>query len=152
GLSVKEWACGLQRYPAVRLGHLGYLLPESRNGTTYTRTEQRAMQPSAPRGRLVAVLVILCLGVGIACSSSPAAPSPRAGTPPPGSGGNAGPGGPAPTGATVKVVGVGDIGMCGSASVARTAALVANLEGLILLAGDIAYMHGTMANFRDCFE
>ncbi len=30
--------------------------------------------------------------------------------------------------------------------------LVASLEGQILLAGDIAYLHGSMANFRDCFE
>jgi 3',5'-cyclic AMP phosphodiesterase CpdA len=110
------------------------------------------MQPSAPRGRLVSAFAILWLGIGIACSSSPAAPSPGVGTPPPGGGGHAGPSGPVPTGATVKVVGVGDIGVCGSAGVARTAALVANLEGLILLAGDIAYLHGTMANFRDCFE
>jgi hypothetical protein len=42
--------------------------------------------------------------------------------------------------------------MCGSPGVARTASLVASLEGQILLVGDIAYMHGTAANFRDCFE
>lgn len=110
------------------------------------------MQPSAPRGRLVAALAICSIGMVMACSSSPAAPSPGVGAPAPGGGGHAGPGGPAPSGATVKVVGVGDIGVCGSPNVARTAALVASLEGQILLAGDIAYLHGTMANFRECFE
>ena len=112
------------------------------------------MKPSAPKGRLVVAAAILALGLGMACSSSPAAPSPGVGTPvgPTPGGGNAGPSGPAPTGATVKVVGVGDIGMCGSEAVTRTAALVGNLEGQILLAGDIAYLHGTMANFRECFE
>jgi 3',5'-cyclic AMP phosphodiesterase CpdA len=112
------------------------------------------MKPSALQGRLVAVFAVLSLGIGMACSSSPAAPSPGVATPPgqtPG-GGNAGPSGPGPTGATVRMVGVGDIGMCGSPGVARTASLVGNLEGQILLVGDIAYLHGTMANFRDCFE
>jgi 3',5'-cyclic AMP phosphodiesterase CpdA len=52
----------------------------------------------------------------------------------------------------VKVVGVGDIGMCGSPGVAQTASLVGNLEGQILLVGDIAYLHGSTANFRECFE
>lgn len=107
-----------------------------------------------PSSCLVAALAVLSLGIGAACSSSPASPSPSVGTNPgttPGVG-NPGPSGPGPTGATVKVVGVGDIGMCGSPGVARTASLVAGLEGQILLAGDIAYLHGTMANFRDCFE
>jgi hypothetical protein len=111
-----------------------------------------------PSSCLVAALAVLSLGIGAACSSSPASPSPSVGSNPgttPGVG-NPGPGGPpsgpGPTGATVKVVGVGDIGMCGSQGVARTASLVAGLEGQILLAGDIAYLHGSMANFRDCFE
>jgi acid phosphatase type 7 len=57
-----------------------------------------------------------------------------------------------PTGATVTMLAVGDIGMCGSPGVAQTARLVAGLEGDLLLAGDIAYFQGTAANFRDCFN
>lgn len=113
------------------------------------------MQPSALQGRLVAFLAILSLGMGIACSSSgPAAPSPSV-APNPGVGpglGNQGPSGPGPTGATVKVVGVGDTGLCGSPGVATVARLVGGLEGQILLAGDLAYPDGTAANYRDCFE
>jgi alkaline phosphatase len=50
------------------------------------------------------------------------------------------------------MLGVGDIGMCGRPGVAQTARLVAGLSGRLLLAGDIAYLHGTAANFRDCFD
>lgn len=46
----------------------------------------------------------------------------------------------------------GDIGMCGSSGVAQTARLVAGLSGDILLAGDIAYPHGSAIDFRDCFN
>jgi hypothetical protein len=50
------------------------------------------------------------------------------------------------------MIGVGDIGMCGSPGVAQTARLVAGLEGDLLLAGDIAYPQGTAIDFRDCFN
>ena len=50
------------------------------------------------------------------------------------------------------MLGAGDIGMCGRPEVAQTARLVAGLEGDVLLAGDIAYLQGTAANFRDCFN
>lgn len=76
-----------------------------------------------------------------ACGSSPAGPSPGGGSAPP------------PTsGLTAVVLGAGDIGMCHQPGVAQTARLVAGLEGGLLLAGDIAYPHGTAANFRDCFD
>jgi 3',5'-cyclic AMP phosphodiesterase CpdA len=58
-----------------------------------------------------------------------------------------------PTGATTQVVAVGDIGMCAErAAVARTAALVDQFPGNLILAGDLAYMHGTIQNFLDCFD
>jgi 3',5'-cyclic AMP phosphodiesterase CpdA len=49
---------------------------------------------------------------------------------------------------------VGDIGMCSEkAAVERTAALVEKSPGdLLLLAGDLAYMQGSLQNFRDCFD
>jgi 3',5'-cyclic AMP phosphodiesterase CpdA len=53
----------------------------------------------------------------------------------------------------VQVVAVGDIGMCSErTAVARTAALVDRFPGPLLLAGDLAYMHGSLQNFQDCFE
>lgn len=50
------------------------------------------------------------------------------------------------------MLGVGDIGMCGSPAVEQTARLVAGLEGDLILAGDIAYPQGTAVDFRDCFN
>jgi hypothetical protein len=51
------------------------------------------------------------------------------------------------------VVAVGDIGMCSERlAVQRTAALVDQYPGPLLLAGDLAYMHGTLQNFQDCFD
>ncbi len=77
---------------------------------------------------------------------SPSGPSPGAGTPPPAIV-------ISPlTGQTVVALGVADIGMCNQPGVAQTARLVASLEGLLLLAGDIAYLHGSAADFRNCFD
>lgn len=113
------------------------------------------MKPYAPHGRLVVALAILAVALGMACSGgSSSSPSPSAvQNPVTGPGlGNPGPSGPAPTGATVKVVGVGDTGQCGSPGVATVARLVGGLDGQILLVGDLAYPDGTAANYRDCFE
>ena len=88
---------------------------------------------------------VATLSAALACSSSPAGPSPGSGTPPP-TGNNP------LTGQTVVALGVGDIGMCNQPGVAQTARLVAGLEGLLLLAGDIAYLHGSAADFRNCFN
>lgn len=85
-----------------------------------------------------AALLILA----VACSDSPSAPTP---------GGGAG-NGRGPSGVTVTVLGVGDIGMCGSSGVGETARLVGGLEGELILAGDIAYPHGSANDFRDCFN
>src|SRR6478736_2176942 len=78
------------------------------------------------------------------CSSSPSAPTP-------GGGGGTG-GGSRPGGATVHMIGAGDIGQCDRAEVQQTARIVSGLDGDVLLAGDIAYFQGTAANFRDCFS
>src|SRR5262245_38912493 len=127
-------------------------------GVQQQRTERRPMQPSTPRGRLVSACAVLALVLFVfsgvtSCSSRPWSQSPAVGTPDTSQGGgSSGPSGPGPTGVTVRVVGVGDIGMCGSPGVAQVSRLVAGLDGQILLAGDIAYLHGSAANFRDCFE
>lgn len=111
-----------------------------------------------------AVTIIACLiTMLIGCPSQlPTAPTgtgptgessgslPTADTPPPP--------GPAPTGfvpsgQTASVIATGDIGMCSERdTVQRTADLVARLAGEVLLLGDLAYMHGTLQNFRDCFD
>jgi hypothetical protein len=90
-------------------------------------------------------VLVAALGLAVACSSSPAGPTPGGGTGP-GTGGNP------LTGQTVVMLGVGDIGMCGRPGVAQTARLVAGLEGQLLLAGDIAYPRGRMEDFRDCYH
>jgi acid phosphatase type 7 len=56
-------------------------------------------------------------------------------------------------GAQATVLAAGDIGMCSErVNVEKTAALVAGMEGMLLLAGDLAYMHGSYQNFMDCFD
>jgi hypothetical protein len=50
------------------------------------------------------------------------------------------------------VAAVGDIGLCGSEGVAKTAQIVRGIDGQVLLAGDIGYPQGTMANYLQCFE
>lgn len=85
------------------------------------------------------------LGMALACSGSPSAPTNIAS-------GNTQGTGTSSTGQPVVMLGVGDIAMCDRPAVAQTARLVAGLEGQLLLAGDIAYPHGTAANFRDCFD
>lgn len=122
-------------------------------------------------GLLVGAVIVCALG----CSSSPKGPTspsvaptgPQAGNPPPNpneppptqpSPGGQPPGQPppppfVPTGQTARVIAVGDIGMCTQrAAVERTAALVDRLPGELLLAGDLAYMQGSMQNFQDCFH
>jgi hypothetical protein len=47
---------------------------------------------------------------------------------------------------------VGDIGMCGSPGTEAVSQLVAGLTGTILLAGDIAYLHGSAQDFARCFD
>ena len=93
------------------------------------------------RANLLTFALVIGVGSSLACSSPPAGPSTGGG-----GGNNQAPG------RTAIVLGVGDIGMCNRPGVAETARLVAGLEGLLLLAGDIAYFQGSAANFRDCFN
>ncbi len=58
-----------------------------------------------------------------------------------------------PVAATATVLVVGDIGMCSERdAVQRVGDLVARLEGRLLLAGDLAYMNGTLQEFLQCFD
>jgi acid phosphatase type 7 len=92
------------------------------------------------------------LAVAVACGGgkSPTAPSPS-----PGGSGPApiGPAGPISiAGRSAVVLAVADIGECGSASVERTARLVERTDGILLLAGDLAYFQGSMTDFLKCFD
>jgi hypothetical protein len=49
-------------------------------------------------------------------------------------------------------VAVGDIGECGSAAVLQTARLIERVEGQLILAGDLAYMQGSMSDYLRCFD
>jgi len=67
-------------------------------------------------------------------------------TPDPGGGGNP------PAAATAKILAAGDVGECGFGA-PRTGQLLDTLEGShLLVLGDLAYMQGTTANFRDCYD
>ncbi len=80
----------------------------------------------------------------MACSGSSRSPA----TPTPGGGVGAGQGGSG----TASVIVAADIGMCDSPGPEATALVVDRLPGRLLLAGDIAYMHGSTENFQRCFE
>jgi Calcineurin-like phosphoesterase len=82
------------------------------------------------------VLLWNCGGSGLQ-SSAP--------TPFPGGGGST------PFATTVDIVAAGDIGECGFGA-AKTAQQLDALPGILLALGDLAYMQGTAANFRDCYE
>lgn len=49
------------------------------------------------------------------------------------------------------MVAAGDIGECGFGAL-DTGRLIDNLAGTVLPLGDLAYMHGSAANFRDCYD
>ncbi len=80
----------------------------------------------------------------VACSGNSGSPV----RPTPGGGIGTGQGG---TG-TASVIVAGDIGMCGSPGAEATALVVDRLPGHILLAGDLAYPHGSTEDFLRCFE
>jgi hypothetical protein len=77
------------------------------------------------------------------CGGSP--PS----SPSPGGGGGGGVIPPANPNATILAA--GDIGECGFGAL-QTGALLDKLQGTILALGDLAYMQGSAANFRDCYD
>lgn len=66
------------------------------------------------------------------------------------------PSGPSPVGPrgnpAAVLVGAGDIGECDSPAVAATGRMAQEIDGHVILAGDIAYPHGTRGNFIQCFE
>jgi acid phosphatase type 7 len=101
------------------------------------------------RTRLVTFVVALASSAALLqCGgSSPSAPSP-----PVGGVGN-GPADPGRGGsqAPATVVAAGDIGECGFGA-AETGEILDRLGGTLLALGDLAYMHGNAANFRDCYE
>ena len=42
--------------------------------------------------------------------------------------------------------------MCGSVGVQQAARIAEGIDGQIVLAGDLAYMHGSMTDFLRCFD
>ena len=82
--------------------------------------------------------VSIAFAVAIACSDSPRTP--------------VGPSPPSHPPQTATLIAVGDIGECGSPAVAQTARLADGIEGEVVLAGDLAYAHGSMRNFIECFD
>ena len=90
-------------------------------------------------GLFLGGLLAVVLAVSAArCGSSPISPGSPPVTP------------PGPT-APAVLVGAGDIGLCGSAAVAATAALIDNVPGIVFTTGDNAYPNGTAADFRNCY-
>ena len=109
------------------------------------------------------VLASLAVIVAVSCSDSSRTPTSPSVPPPPNGpiSGNVPPNTPppqtpppfSPSGVTAQVLAVGDVGMCSErTAVARTAALVDQFPGPLLLAGDLGYMHGSIQNFQECFE
>jgi 3',5'-cyclic AMP phosphodiesterase CpdA len=49
-------------------------------------------------------------------------------------------------------VAVGDIGWCGSTGVEQAARVADGIDGQIVLAGDLAYMQGSMQDYLKCFD
>ena len=104
------------------------------------------------RTRLVTLVVAIVSAAFLSqCGgSSPSAPSPPVGGG--GGGGNPGDGGRGGGNeAPAIVVAAGDIGECGFGA-AETGEILDRLSGTLLALGDLAYMHGNAANFRDCYE
>ena len=97
--------------------------------------------------RVVLPVAAACLLYGC---SSPNGPSPPGGGGPPGPG----PGGepPPPVGFSNVLVGAGDIANCGEPGAFATANLLDSIPGTVFTAGDNAYPHGRMGDFRDCYE
>jgi acid phosphatase type 7 len=94
----------------------------------------------------IGVALTACATVVYGCGgSSPSAPTPSPSPTPPSP--ETGPPGPPAT-----LVGAGDIGLCGSATIAATAKLVDAISGIVFTTGDNAYPNGSAANFRDCYE
>ena len=50
------------------------------------------------------------------------------------------------------LVGAGDIARCGVGGAERTAQLLDRIDGTVFLAGDNAYMNGSMDDYRGCYD
>jgi acid phosphatase type 7 len=99
------------------------------------------MRPAAAPGKVMRDAIAVAVGGALllaACGgSSPPGPTP----PPP----------PPPPVSTATVIAAGDIGECGFGAM-DTGELIDRLTGTVLPLGDLAYMVGSAANFRDCYD
>lgn len=59
---------------------------------------------------------------------------------------------PSPPGGDVTLVGAGDIAVCGSSGTEGTARLLDTSPGVVFTAGDNAYYHGSVEDFRNCYD
>lgn len=57
-----------------------------------------------------------------------------------------------PSGPPGTLLGAGDVALCDAPGATRTAALLDDLRGTVIIPGDIAYPTGSMADFRNCFD
>jgi hypothetical protein len=62
-----------------------------------------------------------------------------------------GPTPPPPPATTATILAAGDVGMCGFGAL-DTGRLIDSLSGTLLPLGDLAYMHGSMDDFRNCYD
>lgn len=118
----------------------------------------------SPVARLVVCCVVAVAGACGEPRRAPTTPSPGGSAPPLAANDPApGPSSPpqAPRGQTATVIAAGDIGWCDppgartrapAPAVAQTARLIEGLDGQVILAGDLAYLHGTPEDFIRCFE
>ena len=104
-----------------------------------SRRWERRIEPVKTR-TIASFGAVVALAIIVGCSDTPSTPIGPSPPPPP----------PPPQTATLTAV--GDIGECGSPGVAQTARLVDGIAGPLVLAGDLAYMQGTMRNFIECFD
>ena len=58
---------------------------------------------------------------------------------------------PPPPVTTATILAAGDVGMCGFGAL-DTGRLIDTLGGTLLPLGDLAYLHGTLQDFRDCYD
>ncbi len=87
----------------------------------------------------LACAAVSCGGSEIG-SANPAAPSPLSAL------------GLATSGASVVLVGAGDIALCGTPGAEQTAKLLDRIAGTVFAAGDNAYMSGSATDYRDCYQ
>ena len=87
-----------------------------------------------------ALAAALALGCGSSGGSGSSSLPPTTPTPPP------------VTPTVETLVGAGDIAMCDLPGAAQTARLLDGIAGTVAVFGDLAYMHGSEQNFRECYD